>query len=211
MKMERLNFEYIEYYSESGWINQIIFFNYFSDYFLEMILEKREKLKKEKSHAIIFLDNHGSHFDKKLCLKFFQNNIHLVLLPPNCTHILQPLDVGFFPAFKSSFRSNINKSDFPSKLDIKEKMKVIIKSLDKALYLNSYFENIKSAFSLSGISPINFRILAENGYITKIPLEKEEEFKKWIEQKKNFFIDICEPEFFLSELPSLFKITFIMK
>ena len=103
-KMEKLNFEYLEYYSKTGWINQVIFFNYFSDYFLKKISKKRKKLKKENAHVIVFIDNHSSHFDEKLCFQFFRNNIHLILLPPNCTHILQPLDIGFFSLFQVLFQ-----------------------------------------------------------------------------------------------------------
>jgi hypothetical protein len=57
------------------------------------------------------------------------NNIEFVCLPPNSTHILQPLDVGIFGPMKQAWRAQLksysakdptakllNKSEFPGML-----------------------------------------------------------------------------------------------
>lgn len=55
---------------------------------------------------ILFIDGHASHMSLPLS-EFCQNNqIELVALKANTTHILQPLDVAFFRPFKSSWLQN---------------------------------------------------------------------------------------------------------
>ena len=71
----------------------------------------------ETGPVVMFFDGHYSHMSI---------GIHLFCLPPNTTHILQPLDVGVFGPVKTAWRkilkdykvrtraSNITKDVFPS-------------------------------------------------------------------------------------------------
>jgi DDE superfamily endonuclease len=42
-----------------------------------------------------------------------ENNVDLLIMPPHCSHLLQPLDVRAFSAFK---RAHSNKTDATSRL-----------------------------------------------------------------------------------------------
>jgi hypothetical protein len=38
----------------------------------------------------------------------YLHNIHLIYLPPHCSHVLQPLDLGVFSSVKAAYRAGIN-------------------------------------------------------------------------------------------------------
>ena len=46
------------------------------------------------------MDNHKSHLSKELIDYAKSENIELLCLPAHSTHLLQPLDVGFYYMFK---------------------------------------------------------------------------------------------------------------
>lgn len=79
--------------SKSGWMNGEIFFNYIRNVFFPWA----------KSHEIpfplvVFIDGHASHLTLPLCEFCSKNDIILVALLPNATHIYQPMDIGvIFP------------------------------------------------------------------------------------------------------------------
>ena len=74
---------------------------------------------------MLFFDGHFSHMSITLIKRARDLGIHLFCLPPNTTHILQPLDVGVFGPMKRSWRAilknykvstraaNITKERFP--------------------------------------------------------------------------------------------------
>ena len=75
--------------------------------------------------TVMLCDGRYSHLGLSLILKPMKVGIHLVCLPPNTTHILQPLDVGVFWPVKSAWRKvlklyrrrnraeNVTKNVFP--------------------------------------------------------------------------------------------------
>ena len=81
--------------SENGWMTYIAFYEYFANVFNKYLQD--ENIKKP---VIVFLDGHISHMS--YCLSAFckQQQIILCCLPPNATHILQPLDVAVFAPLK---------------------------------------------------------------------------------------------------------------
>ena len=52
---------------------------------------------------ILLADNHSSHKSEAISLFCERNNIHLIGLHANSTHVLQPLDVAVFKPFKVIF------------------------------------------------------------------------------------------------------------
>ncbi|OWZ07549.1 Jerky protein, partial [Phytophthora megakarya] len=65
------------------------------DHFVENIPPRRP--------VLLLLDNHMSHVALPVRRKCIANGIHLLSLPPHCTHIVQSLDVGCFRSFKSDW------------------------------------------------------------------------------------------------------------
>jgi hypothetical protein len=54
-----------------------------------------------RSAILLILDNHTSRFDVEFLDLALQNHVHVLLLPPNLTHLLQPADVGVFSSLKT--------------------------------------------------------------------------------------------------------------
>lgn len=52
-------------------------------------------------------DNHSSHFSPAIIEACRKNNIVFVCLPPNSTHLMQPLDVAGFSSLKAAWRSEL--------------------------------------------------------------------------------------------------------
>ena len=67
---------------------------YFEQIILLYINKKREDLKLVENHpALLIFDNFKAQCTKDLLTFLDNNNIHVVLIPANCTDKLQPLDL----------------------------------------------------------------------------------------------------------------------
>lgn len=74
----------------------------FRDWFMTTFLPHAKRLE---GREVLIGDNLSSHLDEDVLKMCEENNISFVCLIPNSTHICQPLDVGFFRAMKSAWRS----------------------------------------------------------------------------------------------------------
>ena len=131
----------------SGWFDQQVF----EDWFDHIIIPYA---KAQEGKKVIIGDNLSSHLSPKvleLCTRF---NISFVFLPPNATHICQPLDVAYFKPLKTAWRKQLElykichpgaatlpKHHFPSQL--------------KNVLMSVKAENIKSGFKKCGIYPFS--------------------------------------------------------
>lgn len=55
----------------------------------------------------MIIDNLRSHVSYKVILTAKENNIELLALPSNSTHIMQPLDINLFKILKSNLRDQL--------------------------------------------------------------------------------------------------------
>lgn len=83
--------------SKSGWFNSEIF----TDWFESLVLPRLKKLEGKK---VLISDNLFSHLTDRVLKLCRDNNIYFVCLPPNSTHLTQPLDVAFFRPMKAAWR-----------------------------------------------------------------------------------------------------------
>ena len=83
--------------SKSGWFDA----NTFADWFEFTFIPHCRTLDGRK---VILGDNLSSHFSKRVLELSEQNNLTFICLPPNSTHLLQPLDVAFFAPLKRKWR-----------------------------------------------------------------------------------------------------------
>ena len=113
--------------NKSGWFDP----HTFEDWFLTVVLLYLRKLPGRK---VMIGDNLSSHISLQVIKLCKEHNICFILLPPNSTHLLQPLDVSFFKPLKNAWRTvlsdwkkftkgPISKDAFPSLL--KETLKEI--------------------------------------------------------------------------------------
>jgi hypothetical protein len=74
--------------SESGWITGYLFIEWFK-WFIQYTNDVSKPM-------LLIMDNHSCHISIEMIELAKQHQILLLLLPPNCTHALQPLDTVTF-------------------------------------------------------------------------------------------------------------------
>ena len=87
----------------NGWFDSCTFETWF---FKQFILSTR---KHQGKQVVLIGDNLGSHFSPKVinaCV--VQNYIIFICLPPNTTHLCQPLDVAVFRSAKTEWKDNLD-------------------------------------------------------------------------------------------------------
>ena len=144
--------------SDKGWMEGEIFDEWFTHHFLKHAPASRPLL--------LLLDGHSTHYTPDFITKAAHEKVIVFCLPPNTTHLTQPLDKGVFGPFKiywneecqtywneecqTYMRKNpckvINQYNF---------MTIFSKVWCRAMTI----PNILSAFRTTGIYPINRLVL----------------------------------------------------
>lgn len=78
--------------SKSGWIDTNIFQNWFETTFLKEV--------QSGGPCVLIDDNLASHINERVIEMCEAHDIKFICLPPNTTHISQPLDIAFFRPMK---------------------------------------------------------------------------------------------------------------
>ena len=86
--------------SGSGWMEK----ESYESWFMKMFLPATKN--RESAPVVLFFDGHHSHISISLIKVCKENNVHLMLLPSNTTHVLQPLDVGVFGPVKQAWKNS---------------------------------------------------------------------------------------------------------
>ena len=82
--------------SDKGWMNSTIFYSWFKKLFLRYAPASRPLL--------LLLDGHSSHYCPDAINLAAEMGVIIFTLPPNTTHLTQPLDKGVFGPFKQHWR-----------------------------------------------------------------------------------------------------------
>lgn len=88
--------------SKSGWFDSDIFIKWFKS----IVLPWARRLPHDEPKVVIG-DNLASHMSLEVVGICEEHNIRLTFLPPNSTHLLQPLDVAVFATVKKAWRKII--------------------------------------------------------------------------------------------------------
>lgn len=154
--------------TENGWMTSESFFEYIANVFVPFLKENSIPLP-----VIIFIDGHRSHLTLELSRFCRENNLILIALYPNSTHILQPLDVAVFGPLKKMWQKTVrqwridNDGKEITKADVPRILSGLIK--DPAMP-----KNIISGFRVTGLYPFN----VENVDYSKIVLRQVETLNK---------------------------------
>lgn len=138
--------------SKSGWFDTKSFEDWFEFTMLPVI-------RRQHGTKVLMGDNLSSHLSSHVITLCERNDVKFIALPPNSTHLLQPLDVGFFGPLKrvwktvlgewkktaaGRFSASLPKTEFPRQLA--KMMETLGPNLAK---------NMKSGFKGTGIFPLN--------------------------------------------------------
>lgn len=162
--------------TKNGWMDTETFVAY-----LEKIVEYAKSLSVDFP-IIIFVDGHSTHMSLQAAEYCHKNDVILYCLVPNATHIMQPLDIGFFSPMKSVWKQTVKqwqiehmglplgKKDFPA---------LLRKTWEKV----ATFENTSHGFRKAGLFPlridgIDSTKLGPSKLVNKTDADKEDKEKE---------------------------------
>lgn len=143
--------------TKSGWFDC----NTFEDWFESLFLPAVKNLAGPK---VMIGDNLSSHISIRVLELCKSHNIQFVCLPPNTTHLTQPLNVAFFSPMKRIWQYILRKW---KESKSSAKFQTVPKDIFPGLLneLNGLKENqavnIISGFSKCGIFPLNKQMLLD--------------------------------------------------
>ena len=82
---------------------------------LKQVFEPNTREKAGNKQHLLIADNYGSHIRADFITHYIKNAIDLLIIPPYYSHLLQPLDIEIFTAFK---RAHSGKTNAISRLSI---------------------------------------------------------------------------------------------
>ena len=153
--------------SKNGWIDTELFELWFKQHFLPNAPPIRPLL--------LIMDGHSTHYQPNVIRLAAAEQILLFCLPPNTTHLTQPMDKGCFGALKQSWKKQCH--DFvtgnPGKVVTRYEFSRL---LSKAWFESMTQQNVISSFRCTGICPFNrdaIQLPISNGRKSFDALEKE--------------------------------------
>jgi hypothetical protein len=130
--------------SETGYTNSELCLHYL-DHLKEHLDLTRPK--------VLLMDQHGSHMDPLFTLKACEYRIHPYAFPGHLTHVLQPLDVGVFQAYKHWHRKAVQSAI--RSLDIEYTIASFFRDLEDIRIDTFKKSTIQGAFRKTGLWPID--------------------------------------------------------
>lgn len=130
----------------------------------------------ETGPVLLFLDGHHSHISLELIRKARENNITIMCLPPNTTHLLQPLDLSVFAPLKKAWKSILKqyKLETRGQTVSKEVFPGLIKKLWDASFKP---EHCVGGFHGAGLVPLSREHVLGKLLPTPSVGEKNDKFK----------------------------------
>lgn len=139
--------------TQSGWMDGATFL----DWILTICIPYFKQFDGKK---VLIGDNLSSHLSPEVVKQCEDNNIAFVFLPPNSTHLCQPLDVAVFRPLKQAWRSvlelwKIGAGSTKASVD-KQYFPILLRQVCTKLHENRKFgDNVQSGFRKTGIFPFD--------------------------------------------------------
>ena len=111
---------------------------------------------------LILLDGHSSHYNPNVIREAAENGVIIFCLPPNITHVAQPLDVTPFHSLKSHWYNACEQymSSHPGKIVT---IYNFSKIFSQAWYQTMIPRTIMAGFRATGVYPFNRRAISIPG------------------------------------------------
>jgi len=114
-----------------------------------------DHIRRQPGKKLLVGDNLSSHISMEVIRLCKENDVEFVCLPPNSTHLIQPLDVGFFGPMKRAWRKQLKsyaEKDPAAKFLDKPLFPGMLKELLECLHPDRH---LPTAFERCGLFPIN--------------------------------------------------------
>jgi hypothetical protein len=150
---------------DSGWITKDLFAAHCRETIIPAFLERRRRLAEKgvpNATGVLLVDGHTSRLNATLMEEFSQHNIKVPVLPSHASHVLQPLDLAVFGAFKAAISkgdSSLRKQTLP------ERRSAMMQKARRALHMALCPDTILTSFKLSGLHPYEPTIPLKHPYI----------------------------------------------
>lgn len=138
--------------TKSGWFDYQCFEDWFNNTMLPI-------LRRQDGKKILIGDNLSSHLNIEVIRRCEKYNISFIALPPNATHLVQPLDVAFFRPMKGKWREILHAwkdTTFGSRCGTipKDMFPRLLKQLMDAIN-ERLVDILPAGFRKTGIYPLN--------------------------------------------------------
>lgn len=131
--------------SDSGWSTEESFLEWFQGFISFTGASKTNK-------KLLICDNHFTHCNLKVWTLARDNGVVILTLPPHTSHQLQPLDVGFFGAFKSVYAREVSAwiQQHPGRKVTQYEVAGLVK---KTFHLTAKMETAVNSFEKTKVFP----------------------------------------------------------
>lgn len=149
----------------TGWINAEILENYLTKIIIPQFEAQRQK--PGASHrGLLLIDGHASRINAKLWKTFQDNDIDVLTFVSHASHVIQPLDLCVFAAFKSRLRAGMSAL---RTLTLGQRRAAVVKRAFDSLYHALSPVNILSGFEKAGVWPLNRDIPLGHAAVNRDP------------------------------------------
>ena len=133
--------------SESGWMDANNILSWFRKLFLPAVSHRT-------APVVLFFVGHYSHISIELIQQAQANRVVLMCLPPNTTHLLQPLDVRVFAPLKNAWRAVLKQYKLETRGE--HASKEVFPSLIAKLWETSFLpKHCIGGFCATGLTPFS--------------------------------------------------------
>ena len=127
---------------------------------LQKVFEPESQKKAGNQPRLLIIDGHSSHITGDLIALCTQKNIDLLILPPHCSHLLQPLDVGVYRPLKRYHAQEVDQYTQAgiTRIQRAHQVEIFIRIREKALTT----QNIQAGWKGAGLITFNPRRVLNN-------------------------------------------------
>ena len=138
--------------NDSGWMTCDIMSNWINQCFLPQLEKLRQKHGGQRYPALVMMDNHSSRNKINFQELKEMHNVTFLFLPPNASHLLQPMDLSVNPDFKCRLRKKFHLVDDEDAFS--RKIRLLL-TADNALQWSLNKDCVKTGFRKAGLVPFN--------------------------------------------------------
>lgn len=183
--------------SQKGWIDQELFRLWFKYHFLWYIPPERP--------VILLMDGHSTHYCPETMVLAAKERVIVFTLPPNTTHVSQPLDKGCFGPLKAAWRRVCHE------YCVKNPGRVVTRYTFSELFSQAWMQsmnmgNIISGFRCTGIYPVDrSKLMPEDGANASLCSENRIYVPILTPSRRKTAVQQCATSFDVDEIDSFLK------